>query len=109
MKRKPAVHRVVTVATLSPRGKPTAKGASGGNGVLEEHRNLMTRGELIFCLRDVHCYWSTPRISCSEVEELERQNLIQRNSTAISTAICAIRLTPDGARVKAAAQNAVKA
>jgi len=65
----------------------------------------MTRGELIFCLRDVHCYWSTPRISCSEIEELARQNLIQRNSTAI----CAIRLTEAGARVKADAPGAVKA
>jgi hypothetical protein len=104
MKRKRAVHRVVTVATLSPRGTPTANGASAGDGLLEEHRNLMTRGELIFCLRDVHAYWSTPRISCSEIEELERQNLIQRNSTAI----CAIRLTPDGARVKATAQDTVR-
>ena len=66
------------------------------NGITEEHRNLMTRGELIFCLRDVHRYWSTPRISYAEIEELERQNLIQRNTSAI----CAIRLTEDGARVK---------
>ena len=105
MKQKPAIHRVVAVATLSPRGKPPVKKARPGNDVLEAHRNLMTRGELIFCLRDVHCYWSTPRISCSEIEELERQNLIQRNSNPV----CAIRLTQDGARVKAGAPGAVKA
>ncbi len=56
----------------------------------------MTRGELIFCLRDVHRYWSTPRISYHEIEELEQQNLIQRNTTDI----CAIRLTEHGAAVK---------
>ena len=56
----------------------------------------MTRGELIFCLRDVHRYWSTPRISYHEIEELERQNLIQRNIAGI----CAIRLTEQGSLVK---------
>ena len=66
------------------------------NGAPEEHRILMTRGELIFCLRDVHRYWSTPRISEHEMEELEQQNLIQRNTTDI----CAIRLTEHGAVVK---------
>jgi len=66
------------------------------HGVMEEQRTLMTRGELIFCLRDVHHYWSTPHISFAEIEELERQNLIQRSTTAI----CAIRLTVEGARIK---------
>ena len=56
----------------------------------------MTRGEMIFYLREVHRYWSTPRISDGEMEELEQQNLIERRTTGI----CAIRLTEQGARVK---------
>jgi hypothetical protein len=56
----------------------------------------MTRGELIFCLRDVHHYWSTPRISHHEVQELARLNLIEHTVAGIP----AIRLTDDGARVK---------
>ena len=56
----------------------------------------MSQGELIFCLRDVHRYWSTPRISPHEMEELERQKLIQRSPAAI----CAIRLTEQGVLVK---------
>jgi hypothetical protein len=56
----------------------------------------MTRGELIFCLRDVHRYWSTPRISYHEIEELEQQNLIERSIAGL----CAIRLTEQGALVK---------
>ncbi len=57
---------------------------------------VMSRGELRFCLRDVHRYWSTPRISPGEIEALERQNLIQRAPTEL----CAIRLTEHGALVK---------
>ena len=72
------------------------KQPSPDNNEPENHRSLMTRGELTFCLRDVHRYWSTPRISDREIEELEQQNLIQRNTTDI----CAIRLTPQGALVK---------
>ena len=83
-------------ATSTGGAVSTAKQASAENVVLEEHRNLMTRGELIFCLRDVHRYWSTPRISYYEIEELERQNLIQRSVTGI----CAIRLTEQGTLVK---------
>ena len=56
----------------------------------------MSQAELIFCLRDVHRYWSTPRISSHEMEELERQKLIQRSPAAI----CAIRLTEQGVLVK---------
>ena len=56
----------------------------------------MSRGELIFHLRNIHRYWSTPHISPHEMEELEQQNLIQRNTTDI----CAIRLTEHGAAVK---------
>jgi hypothetical protein len=56
----------------------------------------MTRGELIFCLRDVHLYWSAPRISYHEREHLERLGLIQRTITGINS----IRLTTEGVRVK---------
>jgi hypothetical protein len=86
--------RPVTSSTAD--GKPTAKQSSAKNGVLEDHRVVMSRGEFLFYLRDVHRYWSTPRISFHEIEELEQQNLIERNTTAI----CAIRLTEEGARVK---------
>ena len=56
----------------------------------------MTRGELIFCLRDVHRYWSAPRISYYEMEHLEQLGLIQRTATGIYS----IRLTAEGVRVK---------
>jgi hypothetical protein len=70
--------------------------SSAGNGALEGHRNLMTRGELISRLRNVHSYWSTPRISSHEIQELEQENLIQCRTGSV----CAIRLTEQGARVK---------
>ena len=56
----------------------------------------MTRGERIFCLRDVHHYWSTPRISYYEMQHLERLGLVQRAITGIYS----IRLTAEGVRVK---------
>jgi len=56
----------------------------------------MTRGDLIFCLRDVHRYWSTPRISYHETLHLERLKLIQRTITGIYS----VRLTAEGVRVK---------
>ena len=56
----------------------------------------MTRGELIFCLRDVHRYWTTPRISYHEIHQLEHLKLIERTVTGL----CAIRLTEEGVRVK---------
>ena len=52
--------------------------------------------ELILNLRDVHLYWSTPRISPEQIQTLERQNLIERAPTDL----CAIRLTEHGAFVK---------
>ena len=84
------------VVSPTAGGQPSLKQSPAKNGEAEEHRTLMTRGRLIFCLRDVHRYWSTPRISEQEIEELEQQNLIQRNTTDI----CAIRLTEHGATVK---------
>lgn len=81
----------------SPNGsQATEKQSSAENGALEEHRVRMSRGEIIFYLRDVHRYWSTPRISHHEIEELEQENLIERRITGI----CAIRLTEQGERVK---------
>ena len=96
MKRKMPIVELRPFAFSTGASASAAKHASAENGALEEHQNLMTRGELIFCLRDVHHYWSTPRISYHEIEELERQNLIQRNTTSV----CAIRLTEEGALVK---------
>jgi len=72
------------------------KRTRGESEAVHEHQALMTRGELIYCLRDVHRYWSTPRISCREIEELEQQNLIERSLIGLS----AIRLTEEGMRVK---------
>ena len=57
----------------------------------------MSRGEILFCLRDVQRYWSTPHITPGEIEYLERLGLIQRAATGL----CAIRLTEQGALVKA--------
>lgn len=90
------------VTTLGPSASSSigvespVKPSSTTTGAREDYRTLMTRAELILCLRDVHRYWSTPRISYQEIEELERQNLIQRNNTAL----CAIRLTDEGELVK---------
>ena len=56
----------------------------------------LSRAEVFSCLREVNSYWSTPQISPREVEELERQNLIQRAPAGLG----AIRLTSEGARVK---------
>ena len=87
----------------TPGGRPLDAGTDRGvksspvtNPALEEHQILMTRGELIFSLRDVHRYWSTPRISPHEIEELEQQNLIERSPIGLS----AIRLTEHGSRIK---------
>jgi hypothetical protein len=96
MKRNNNVITLRPVASSNPAGQPAMKQAPADNGELEDHQTLMTRGRLIACLRDVHRYWSTPRISEHEIEELEQQNLIQRNTTDI----CAIRLTEHGAVVK---------
>jgi hypothetical protein len=98
MKRnsKIATLRPTAASVAGGNGAPAANQSSGGNGTLEDHRTVMTRGELIFYLRDVHRYWSTPRISDREMEELEQQDLIERSPTDI----CAIRLTRQGARVK---------
>lgn len=57
---------------------------------------IMKPVELLFTLRDVHRYWSTPHISPEQIQTLERQNLIERAPTEL----CAIRLTEHGALVK---------
>ena len=68
------------------------KSFHAATGALEKKRTQMSRGQVLACLRDIHRYWSTPRISCDEVDELERQNLIERGPAAL----CAIRLTDEG-------------
>ena len=50
---------------------------------------------MIFCLRDVHSYWSTPRISHHEIQQLERLKLVEHVA-----GVSAIRLTDKGAQVK---------
>lgn len=77
-------------------GEAVPAGALGQHRAPEGHAGVMSRGELIFLLRDVQRYWSTPRISFQEIEQLEQQDLIQRSITAI----CAIRLTEHGVRFK---------
>ena len=96
MKRNNNVVTLRPVVSSTAGGQSNVKQSSAENGEPEDHRALMTRGEVVFSLRDVHRYWSTPRISDQEIEELEQQNLIQRNATGI----CAIRLTAQGALVK---------
>jgi hypothetical protein len=96
MKRNNKIASLCPASSLGANGETTVKQSSSGSGALEDHRTLMTRGELMFYLRDVHRYWSTPRISDPEMEALEQQNLIERRTTGI----CAIRLTEQGARVK---------
>ena len=56
----------------------------------------MTKGELRFYLREIHPYWTTPRISEDKVVELEREKLIERSTTPIS----GVRLTKEGAKEK---------
>ena len=107
MKRNNKVTTLPPAAPSADGGESTAKQSNAKqsnaeNGALEvlvvihQHQIRMSRGELIFYLRDVHRYWSTPRISYHEIEELEQQNLIERSPNGI----CAIRLTEQGARIK---------
>ena len=102
MKRNNKVTTLPPAASSADGGESTAKQPATENGALEvlavihQHQIRMSRGEIIFYLRDVHRYWSTPRISYPEIEELEQENLIERSPTGI----CAIRLTEQGARVK---------
>ena len=102
MKRNSKVATLRRVATSGAGGESHAKYSPAENGALEilavihQHPIRMSRGEIIFYLRDVHRYWSTPRISYQEIEELEQENLIERSPTGI----CAIRLTEQGVHFK---------
>ena len=60
----------------------------------------MTDGELRFYLREIHSYWTTPRISAERVAELLAAKLIERSADAITM----IRLTGEGVREKTAAR-----
>jgi len=96
MKRNHAVATLSVAASSTAARQRVVKPSSADNSSQEDQRALMTRGERTFSLRDVHRYWSTPRISDHEIEMLEQANLIQRAPTQL----CAIRLTEHGASVK---------
>ena len=61
----------------------------------------MTDGERRFYLREIHPYWSTPRISEERVAELHAANLIERSTDPVAM----IRLTNEGAREKTAGRQ----
>lgn len=61
----------------------------------------MTKGELRFYLREVHPYWSVPRISEEKIAELVREKLIEHSVEPATV----IRLTKEGAREKAAGRE----
>lgn len=96
MKRNDEAATAKPLLSRGGNGAPTPKQAAHDETIAQAHQELMTRGERVFCLRDVHRYWSTPRISIREVEELERENLIERSPNPI----CSIRLTEQGVRMK---------
>lgn len=79
-----------------PPPSPPSPVRGPGRATPDRPRLNLSRGELIFYLRDVHPYWSTPRISPRDIEELELLNLIECSPNAL----CAIRLTQEGLRVK---------
>jgi hypothetical protein len=96
MKRNDEAVTARPLLSRGANGKPTPKHSAEDDAIVKAHQELMTHGERIFCLRDVHRYWSTPRISPREVEELERENLIERSPNPI----CSIRLTAQGVLMK---------
>jgi hypothetical protein len=61
----------------------------------------MTKGELRFYLREVHPYWSVPRISEEKIAELAREKLIEHSIDPVTL----IRLTKEGAREKEAGRE----
>ena len=60
----------------------------------------MTKGELRFYLREIHPYWTTPRISEDKVAELEREKLIERSTAPVA----GVRLTREGEKEKSKAR-----
>ena len=79
-----------------PTGSGAVKPSDQDKEIAAAHQLLMSKGELIFTLRDVHSYWSTPQMSEHDMEALEAARLIERSPTPI----CSIRLTKLGAAVK---------
>lgn len=61
----------------------------------------MTKDEVRFYLREIHPYWTPPRISTEKIAELEQQKLVERSVVSVPV----IRLTHEGAREKAAGQQ----
>ena len=100
MKRRKSIATPLAVATLTEHRKAAVERSPAKKGALNYLQILVTR-ELMLRLRDVHQYWSTPRISPREIEQLKRQDLIQRSTTGI----CAIRLTEQGALLKNGGQS----
>ena len=60
----------------------------------------MTEGEQRFYLREIHPYWTPPRIVEERVTELADAKLVERSANRGSM----IRLTKEGARKKADAR-----
>lgn len=60
----------------------------------------MTDGELRFYLREIHTYWTTPRIASERVNELRLAKLIECSIEGVPM----IRLTGDGEKVKLASR-----
>jgi hypothetical protein len=61
----------------------------------------MTQGETLFYLREIRTHWCTSNVSGDKLAELESAKLIERNGEPVPT----VRLTSEGARVKALGQR----
>jgi hypothetical protein len=60
----------------------------------------MTDGELRFYLREIHTYWTTPRIASERVTELRVAKLIECSTDGVPM----IRLTGEGQKLKVASR-----
>jgi len=60
----------------------------------------MTEGELRFYLREIHTYWTTPRIASERVTELREAKLIECSAEGVPM----IRLTGEGQKLKVASR-----
>ena len=60
----------------------------------------MTEGELRFYLREIHTYWTTPRIASERVTELREAKLIECSTEGVPM----IRLTSEGQKLKVASR-----
>ena len=60
----------------------------------------MTEGELRFYLREIHTYWTTPRIASERVTELRVAKLVECSTDGVPM----VRLTSDGQKLKVASR-----